>query len=75
MGGAGFSETSSNHTDYTTTPRERGASAMLKLLLPPRSFLLLQLLLLGEGWSSKVLMPSGNEDTKTGRKSRTRGGC
>ncbi|XP_057616078.1 cytokine receptor common subunit gamma [Chionomys nivalis] len=39
---------------------------MLKPLLPVRSFLLLQLLLLGEGWSSKVLMPSGNEDTKAG---------
>lgn len=47
---------------------------MLKPLLPSRSFLLLQLLLLGEGCSSKVLMPSGNEDTKAGRKSRTKGG-
>ncbi|XP_031221568.1 cytokine receptor common subunit gamma isoform X2 [Mastomys coucha] len=37
---------------------------MLKLLLSPRSFLLLQLLLLRVGWSSKVLMSSGNEDTK-----------
>ncbi|MEJ1281443.1 hypothetical protein NN561_012393 [Cricetulus griseus] len=37
---------------------------MLKPLLPSRSFVLLQLLLLGVGCSSKVLMPSGNEDTK-----------
>ncbi|XP_021009284.1 cytokine receptor common subunit gamma isoform X1 [Mus caroli] len=37
---------------------------MLKLLLSPRSFLLLQLLLLRAGWSSKVLMSSGNEDIK-----------
>lgn len=48
-----------------TTPRERRASAMLKPLLPSRSFLLLQLLLLRVGWSSKVLMSSGNEDTKS----------
>ncbi|XP_055461056.1 cytokine receptor common subunit gamma [Psammomys obesus] len=34
---------------------------MLKPLLPSRTFLLLQLLLLGVGWSS-----SGNEDTSTG---------
>ncbi|XP_032745693.1 cytokine receptor common subunit gamma isoform X1 [Rattus rattus] len=38
---------------------------MLKPLLPSRSFLLLQLLLLRVGWSSKVLMSSGNEDTKS----------
>ncbi|KAL1767022.1 cytokine receptor common subunit gamma isoform X1 [Sigmodon hispidus] len=37
---------------------------MLKPSLPSRSFLLLQLFLIGVGCSSKVLMPNGKEDTK-----------
>ncbi|XP_036030862.1 cytokine receptor common subunit gamma isoform X1 [Onychomys torridus] len=37
---------------------------MLKPLLPSRSFSLLQLLLLGVGCSSKVLMPRANEESK-----------
>ncbi|XP_050998022.1 cytokine receptor common subunit gamma isoform X2 [Acomys russatus] len=37
---------------------------MLKSSLPSRAFFLLQLLLLGVGRSSGVLLPSGNEDTK-----------
>ncbi|KAM5128224.1 cytokine receptor common subunit gamma [Callospermophilus lateralis] len=45
---------------------------MLKPSLPLRSFLFLQLLLLGVGLNP-VLTPSGNEDTTAGGKSGTRG--